>query len=57
MRYIRDATGVESNAKFDLYVYASNLMQQYALEIAIRGLRVKKPFNMGTMYWQMNDVW
>lgn len=27
IRYVRDATGVDSSAKFELFVYASNIMQ------------------------------
>ena len=32
-------------------------MQAYALEMAIVSLRGNKPYNMGSIYWQMNDVW
>lgn len=32
-------------------------MQAYALEMAIVALRGNKPYNMGSIYWQMNDVW
>ena len=24
---------------------------------AIQSLRINKPYNMGTFYWQINDVW
>ena len=32
-------------------------MQAYALETAIKHLRLNKPTNMGSLYWQLNDVW
>ena len=32
-------------------------MQSYALELATTSLRGSKPFNMGSLYWQLNDVW
>ena len=39
------------------YAYFSQVMQSYALEMAIRSLRGSKPFCMGSLYWQLNDVW
>lgn len=32
-------------------------MQAYALEMAIVSLRGGKPYCMGSLYWQLNDVW
>jgi beta-mannosidase len=37
--------------------YFSQVMQSYALEMAITTLRLNKPYNMGSLYWQLNDVW
>lgn len=37
--------------------YFSQVMQSYALETAITSLRLNKPYNMGSLYWQLNDVW
>jgi beta-mannosidase len=39
------------------YSYFSQIMQSYALELAITTLRCSKPYNMGSLYWQLNDVW
>lgn len=32
-------------------------MQGYAVQIGIEALRRSKPYNMGSLYWQLNDVW
>lgn len=39
------------------YSYFTQIMQSYALEMAIRSLRGAKPYCMGSLYWQLNDVW
>ena len=39
------------------YVYMSQLSQAYGMEIAIEAHRAAKPYNMGTLYWQLNDAW
>ena len=39
------------------YVYMSQLSQAYGMEIAIEAHRMAKPYNMGTLYWQLNDAW
>jgi len=39
------------------FSYYSQVMQSYALETAITNLRLNKPENMGSLYWQLNDVW
>lgn len=39
------------------FSYYSQVMQAYALEMAIRTLRLSKPYCMGSLYWQLNDVW
>ena len=43
--------------KFADYVYMSQLSQAYGMEIAIEAHRKAKPYNMGTLYWQLNDSW
>lgn len=39
------------------FVYLSQLLQADAMDLAIKAHRRNKPFNMGTLYWQFNDVW
>lgn len=48
----------ESQPKdFEEYVHLSQLSQAYGMEIAIEAHRTAKPYNMGTLYWQLNDAW
>jgi beta-mannosidase len=42
---------------FASFVYGSMVMQAYAIETAIQALRRSRPYNMGSLYWQINDVW
>ena len=42
---------------FEEYVHLSHLSQAYGMEIAIEAHRTAKPYNMGTLYWQLNDAW
>lgn len=39
------------------YVYMSQLLQAYGITKGIRAQRRAKPYNMGTLYWQLNDCW
>lgn len=41
----------------DEYVYVSQLVQLYGLEMAIEGQRLSRPHSMGTLFWQLNDAW
>ena len=41
----------------DDYVYASQLLQAYGITKGIHAQRRAKPYNMGTLYWQLNDCW
>lgn len=50
-RYFRVPTSFES------FVYLSQLAQALAIETAVRYWRSLKPHSMGTLYWQLNDVW
>ena len=42
---------------FRTYVYLSQLLQAEGIKIAMEGQRSKRPFNQGTMYWQLNDCY
>lgn len=39
------------------HAYISQLLQAYGIEIGIEAHRMAKPYNMGTLYWQLNDCW
>jgi beta-mannosidase len=39
------------------YVYVSHLLQAYGITKGIEAQRRAKPYNMGTLYWQLNDCW
>jgi beta-mannosidase len=39
------------------YAYVSQLLQAYGIQMAIEAHRAAKPYNMGTLYWQLNDCW
>ncbi|GGI56539.1 beta-mannosidase [Winogradskyella haliclonae] len=39
------------------YVYTSQLLQAYGITKGIEAQRRAKPYNMGTLYWQLNDCW
>lgn len=39
------------------YVYLSQLTQAYGIQQAIEIHRLRRPYCMGTLYWQLNDCW
>ena len=39
------------------YVYMSQLLQSYGITKGIEAQRRTKPYNMGTLFWQLNDCW
>ena len=42
---------------FETLVYASQLMQSEAMKYAVEHLRRNRGRCMGTLYWQLNDIW
>ncbi|CAM3326938.1 MULTISPECIES: beta-mannosidase [Paenibacillus] len=42
---------------FDSFLYLSQMQQAAAMKTAIEAHRSRKPYCMGTLYWQMNDCW
>ena len=44
-------------AKFEDYIYVSQLLQADGMKTAIEAHRRAKPYNMGSLYWQFNDCW
>ena len=53
--YIEMGKGWERN--LEDFVYVSQLYQAYDLKFAIETHRRNQPHCMGTLYWQINDVW
>lgn len=41
----------------DDYIYMSQVLQAYGITKGIEAHRRAKPYNMGTLYWQLNDCW
>ncbi|UAM99024.1 glycoside hydrolase family 2 protein [Polaribacter litorisediminis] len=39
------------------YVYVSQLVQAKGIVMGIEAHRRTKPYNMGSLYWQLNDCW
>lgn len=42
---------------FPSFVYLSQVMQADGIELAAEHLRASAPHAMGSLYWQLNDVW
>ncbi|MCK0109171.1 glycoside hydrolase family 2 protein [Flavobacteriaceae bacterium S0825] len=39
------------------YVYMSQVVQAYGITKGLEAQRRAKPYNMGTLFWQLNDCW
>jgi beta-mannosidase len=53
--YIRRNYGEPKD--FERFVYLSQVMQADGIELAATHLRSSRPQTMGSLYWQLNDVW
>ena len=53
--YIRQEYGEPRD--FPSFVYLSQVMQAEGIELAAEHLRSARPQSMGSLYWQLNDVW
>ncbi|HSX65129.1 MAG TPA: glycoside hydrolase family 2 protein, partial [Pseudoxanthomonas sp.] len=53
--YIRREFGEPKD--FESFVYLSQLMQAEGIGLAASHLRASRPQAMGSLYWQLNDVW
>ncbi|MCK7590848.1 glycoside hydrolase family 2 protein [Subsaxibacter sp. CAU 1640] len=53
--YMKRDFPVPSN--FEDYVYMSQVLQAYGITKGAEAHRRAKPYNMGSMYWQLNDCW
>jgi beta-mannosidase len=53
--YIRKYYGEPKD--FESFVYLSQVMQAEGIELASDHLRSSRPQSMGSLYWQLNDVW
>jgi beta-mannosidase len=42
---------------FETYLYVSQLMQADVMKMSFETHRKSRPYTMGTLYWQLNDVW
>jgi beta-mannosidase len=42
---------------FESFLYMSQVLQAEGVKMAIEAHRRKKPFCMGSLYWQLNDCW
>ena len=42
---------------FDAMLYLSQVQQAVAIKTAVEGWRALRPVCMGTLYWQLNDLW
>jgi beta-mannosidase len=42
---------------FESFLYMSQILQAEGIKTAIEAHRRKRPYCMGTLYWQLNDCW
>ena len=42
---------------FPSFLYANHVLQAEGIKFGLEGHRRAMPYNMGSLYWQLNDVW
>ncbi|HEY0589158.1 MAG TPA: glycoside hydrolase family 2 protein [Pseudoduganella sp.] len=55
LKYVNYEFGEPKN--FDAFVYLGQLAQAEGIELAALHHRASRPYTMGSLYWQLNDVW
>ncbi|HET8764290.1 MAG TPA: glycoside hydrolase family 2 protein, partial [Rhodanobacter sp.] len=55
LMYVERGYGKPKN--FAALVYLSQVMQAEGIQLAAEHLRASRPQSMGSLYWQLNDVW
>jgi beta-mannosidase len=55
MKYVDYEFGATTD--FDRFVYLSQAAQAEGIELAALHHRASRPYTMGSLYWQLNDVW
>ncbi len=55
LQYIEREFGTPED--FSDFVYLSQVMQAEGIELAALHHRASRPYTMGSLYWQLNDVW
>ena len=55
LKYIEEEYGTPRN--FPAFVYLSQVMQADGIQLAALHHRASRPYTMGSLYWQLNDVW
>ncbi|MEH0167115.1 beta-mannosidase [Roseateles microcysteis] len=54
-KYVKDEFGEPRD--FADFAYLSQVMQAEGIQLAALHHRASRPFTMGSLYWQLNDVW
>ncbi len=55
MKYVEYEFGLPKD--FENFVYLSQAAQAEGIELAALHHRASRPYTMGSLYWQLNDVW
>lgn len=55
LKYVSDEFGTP--ADFASFIYLSQVAQAEGIALAASHHRASRPYTMGSLYWQLNDVW